>query len=304
MLGKNKSRLRARRVESQSPGAEKSSGLTYYSSRNPGKNDQSRRDRQPDETRIRSGSLFWSRIITLLIGVSIIAILGDLLWLDNQPKLTILNGSTNVLMKSKSTYEIAAQKIINSSLVNRNKVTINVSAITSGLEKEFPEIANATLTLPFTGHQIQIYLQPSNPQLLVDGGSGVFAVNNNGVAIGQETAPTMILGNLGLPKVNDEDLSVKTGQQALSSGDVAFVEYVISELRVQHLNVTSLTLPPASRELDVVVSDQHYYIKFNLQNSAEEQVGSYITTQQYLSKNNITPAQYIDVRVPGRAYYK
>ena len=67
-----------------------------------------------------------------------------------------------------------------------------------------------------------------------------------------------------------------------------------------------MTLPAQSRELDVYISGDPYYIKFNLEDNtdADQQIGTYFATRQYLINNKITPSQYIDAMVVGRVYYQ
>ena len=65
-----------------------------------------------------------------------------------------------------------------------------------------------------------------------------------------------------------------------------------------------MTLPPAASELDVKIAGKPYFVKFNLQaDDARRQAGTFLATQAQLQRKGITPAQYIDVRVEGRAYY-
>ena len=76
-------------------------------------------------------------------------------------------------------------------------------------------------------------------------------------------------------------------------------------MAAKHITITSMTLPPAADELDVHLTGVNYYIKFNLANDdARQQVGTFLATQAQLKSQGITPGQYIDVRVDGRAYYQ
>ncbi len=63
-------------------------------------------------------------------------------------------------------------------------------------------------------------------------------------------------------------------------------------------------MPPAAYELDVYLSETPYYVKFNLENDALQQAGTFLAAKQRLDRDNIRPEKYVDVRVSGRAYYK
>jgi hypothetical protein len=71
------------------------------------------------------------------------------------------------------------------------------------------------------------------------------------------------------------------------------------------MSVGSMILPAGTSELDVHLAGQPYFVKFNLNNNdPRQQAGTFLAAIANLQKNHITPAQYIDVRVDGRAYYQ
>jgi hypothetical protein len=64
-------------------------------------------------------------------------------------------------------------------------------------------------------------------------------------------------------------------------------------------------LPPAASELDVQLNGRPYFVKFNLQsNNPRGEAGTFLATIAQLSRQNIVPGHYVDVRVDGRAYYQ
>ena len=66
-----------------------------------------------------------------------------------------------------------------------------------------------------------------------------------------------------------------------------------------------MVLPVGTSELDVKLTNQPYTVKFNLESgTARQQAGTFLATQAKLQSQNVTPGQYVDVRVGGRAYYK
>jgi hypothetical protein len=99
-------------------------------------------------------------------------------------------------------------------------------------------------------------------------------------------------------------LTVHVGTGVLPSSNVSFIQTVVVQLQAHALKVTSLTLPQGTSELDVTFNAKSYLLKFNLEGSAPQQVGTFLATYKYLQTQNVTPTQYVDLRVPGRAYYK
>jgi hypothetical protein len=145
----------------------------------------------------------------------------------------------------------------------------------------------------------------TEPRLVLSPTSGAaYVLDDNGRAI---VAASQVdnLDGLKLPTVTDQSgLKMHQGSVVLSASAVSFIHTVVYELQAAHVQYSQLILPPASQELDVYLSGQPYYVKFNLhQTNAREQVGVFLAVQADLKGKGVTPAHYIDVRVSGRAYY-
>lgn len=283
----------------------KTSSYSYYANRDERK-DQPRRDQEELEKRVPKQSLLINHLISGLVILVILFVLVDFFRLNSEPQINLVPSSNSTaLLQSNSDYQAAAQSVLQKSILNENKITVNTGSVGNALMKKFPELSNVSVTIPFSGHQLQIFIQPTQPILLLNTGTKIFVVGKSGLVIGQRNSSTQAaLAKLILPTVNVTGLNTSIGSQALSSDDAAFMSYISQELQAQHLNLASLSIVPNSRELDVSIAGQAYIVKFNLQGDDKEQVGSYLALRQYLSQNKITPTQYVDVRVSGRAYYK
>jgi hypothetical protein len=98
---------------------------------------------------------------------------------------------------------------------------------------------------------------------------------------------------------------VEPEKQALSSADVGFIRTVKAQLAARHVGISSMDLPAGTSELDVHINGDPYFVKFNLESgTARQQSGTFLATRAELKRRHSVPAQYIDVRVDGRAYYK
>jgi hypothetical protein len=227
-------------------------------------------------------------------------------WLNDSPKIIILGSPADrELLQSTIVYKKAAIKLFNKSFTNHNKLTLNTDNIVNKLEQEFPELANVTVQFQLLGDSPNIYLQPAIPAMLMANGSGKeFIISATGIAV----APASKLSNIAtfhlLLLTDQSGLTIRLGGAALSSTDIVFIQTVKEQFTAHNLTISSLTLPSASSELDVRINGTSYFIKFNLGTDANQQIGSFLAVRKYLTSNNITPSQYIDVRVLGRAFYK
>lgn len=226
--------------------------------------------------------------------------------LTSQAKIIINDSAADQsVLQDVAVYESAATDILRQSLLNQNKITISTTGLTKQMKARFPELADVQVSLPLLNHRVQILLTPSRPVLILATTSGSYALDAGGVAL-VTGARLANLSTLQLPLVTDEsNLAIDLRQQALPSDDVLFIATVLSQLKARDINVASASLPAGTSQFDVRLEGQPYLIKFNLaSDSSEQQIGTLIAVYDRLKQQGVTPGQYIDVRVNGRAYYR
>ncbi len=229
----------------------------------------------------------------------------NVLSLSSSSQVVQLGASQATYLHSRETYAAAADRLLAGSIWNRNKITVNTAHISKDLLAQFPELDSVSVTLPLLAHRPLIYVEPSQPALVMTGSNGSFVIGSSGKALIGADSPAA-LPQAKLPVVTDQSgLKLQLNKQALPGTTVNFIQQVIAQLAAKHFQVSAMTLPPAASELDVQLAGQPYKIKFNLHSDmAREQAGTFLATITQLQKQSITPAQYVDVRVPGRAYYQ
>jgi hypothetical protein len=245
----------------------------------------------------------------LLLAVALIVLGIYQLQLSTSPRVIALMSNADApFLQDSNIYGTAAQKLFNASAANRNKLTVNASDIALELRRQFPELQEVSISLPLVGSQPTLYVRPAKPALVLAASNGTYVVDENGRALAEVTARTK-LSSLKVPTVTDQSsLRVELGRQVLPRDATDFVGLVSAQLAKQKLSVQSMSLPAAAGELDVYVADKPYYVKFNLQQGSEDsaavQLGTLIALVKKLDKDRVAPAEYIDVRLEGRAYYK
>ncbi len=249
------------------------------------------------------------RVLVAVVAIGLIFCLADVIMLSSSPKVVSLTTSTSqVFLRKRTDYQQAAAVIFRQ-WSNHNKLTINTAAVSNSMLRQFPELSAVSVALPILGHQPIIYIQPSEPSMvLVAAGanSGNFILDSNGRALLQGGDQTAQLINAHVPIVLDQNpIQISVGQDALPSTTVQFIHTVSAQLNAQHIGFTSMVLPSESSELDVYIAGQPFYVKFNTEDDTPlQQVGSFIAVYRHLQTQGVTPHQYIDVRINGRAYYK
>lgn len=206
------------------------------------------------------------------------------------------------LFHNQTAYQSAANQLLSHSVLNSNKVTVNTAQLSKQLLADYPELASASIAVPLASHRPILYISYTEPALIIHNQSGSFVLDTTGKTLAATTPEAV---TLGLPSVTDNSGGVlKLGAQVLSSDDVSFIVTVARDLRAKGVNLDEMRLPPAASQLEVTLKGQPYYIKFNLHaDTPQRQVGAYLAVAKHLAEQGSTPAQYVDVRVDGRAYY-
>lgn len=302
----------ARRVAHDQSAADRNRAFSYHANRSVSETNVGR---EPSAADARATAMYGSpasrfvhRLLWGMLSIGIVVLLFNQTSLSAAPKVVPLSdASSQVFLQPLSTYQQAATALFQKSFTNRNKLTINTEAMSSSLKRAFPELGSVSITLPIIGHQPTVYIQPLDPSMvLVTQGSGSFVLDMNGKALINAAGRSSQLARLGVPTVVDRSgLNISTGQTALPSTTVTFISTVAAQLRAQHIGVSSMALPPAASQLNVYIAGQPFYVKFNTEdNSALQQIGTFIATYKNLRARSTTPSQYVDVRLDGRVYYK
>jgi hypothetical protein len=246
----------------------------------------------------------------LLAVVAFVGVVGYELQLSTTPKVVSVTQSTDApFLQDNSVYAAKASELFNATAANRNKLTVNTTDITRQLERQFPELQDVSITLPLIGDRPIVYVRPATPALLLSSSNGVYMIDDNGRAVAAQAAGSSGASASHIPMVTDQSgIQAQIGVQVLPRSATSFIRTVVEQLKAQQISVKSLILPAAASELDVYIEGTQYYVKFNMHDAdsgeAALQAGTYIATSKQLSRQRITPAQYIDVRLEGRAYYK
>lgn len=226
---------------------------------------------------------------------------GKLLLLGTDPKIIML-GKDDVsasYLKTNEDYQAAAQKALAGSITSHTKITVNLDGTASELRKQFPELQAVSVTLPLIGSRPIVYVQVAQPSVIVQSTHGNYALNKSGLVLSKVAALPS-----GVPLLVDQSgVMLQPGRQYLPGTTVSFIQTLAYQFAEAKIAVSAYVLPPGSPyELDVRLEGKPYMIRSSLVADALTQSGAAIATMQHLG--SVVPGAYVDVRVPGRVYYK
>lgn len=279
-----------------------SPAFSYYTSRTP---DSSSRPEQrvsvAEQGNTRRDVKITTQLPLLFLAVITIVCLIKLLLLGTDPKVIMLgaNDISASYVKPATTYQTAAQKLLASSITSHTKITVNLDGTATALRKQFPELQAVSVTLPLIGNRPIVYAQVAQPSVIVQSAHGNYALNGSGLVLSLvHTIPS------GVPLLVDQSgVLLQPGRQYLPGSTISFIKTVAYQFDAAHLAVSAYVLPPGSPyELDVRLEGKSYTVRCNLAADALAQSGAAIATIGHLGAS--VPAAYVDVRTPGRVYYK
>lgn len=238
--------------------------------------------------------------------VALLVIFGSVLFsltLSSLPSVSMLEGET-ALYRSLDDYASAAEVLLDDNLKNRTKLTIDTAAVEQTLLEQFPELDAAVLRLPVLGRRPSLIISVSQPVLLLLSPAKSYVLNQSGVAV-SEASQLAAKAKDGLPVVRDQSgLEVTLGEQALTTETIRFILASSLQLEAQKLKVSELILPARVSQLDIRLEGVRYYVKTDTAGDARLQIGSFLAVREELAGQGITPAEYIDVRVEEKVFYK
>lgn len=296
MLGRKKVEQGRRRPSERQGGGRT---YSYYASLPEG-----RTSPQPEKT-IDLGSVghrlrLMPTIIALLVIISSVLFS---LTLSTRPSVTLVADQQPVYRPLED-YAAKAQELMGQKPANRTKLTINTADTEQALLTQFPELDGAVLRLPVLGRKPSLVVSVRRPMLLLATNSKTFVLDRFGIAV-SEVGQLDDAAKQGLLVVRDQSgLEVNIGKQAVTTETVSFILQAQAQLSENGMKVSELTLPARVNELDIRLDGLNYFVKTDVSGDARLQIGSFLAVKEHLAGRRVVPAEYIDVRVEEKVFYR
>lgn len=270
---------------------------SYYASKNTAYKSTSRKSQGPSRPRD------WRRLRMIPTLTALTIILGSIVFsttLTTSPVVNFVGDSSPY--HSDDVYREAAQSLVEGSIFNRSKLTINTGKIEEKLLRAYPELDAAELSLPVIGRRPTLTLHLRRPVLILASKQSTLIVDSNGVVISEAALVSSAVKDV-LPRLQDESgLDIKVGFQVLTAETIAFIDNITQQLTAKGLVLDRLVLPKVANEIDIFVKDQNYFIRADITGDARLQMGAFLATRDKLKDN--LPKEYVDVRVEEKVFYK
>lgn len=237
--------------------------------------------------------------IFLIVAVAVVA-LALLLW-QLIAQVHVITSSKQLSTRfDNSVYETSVNEYLNLNPAQRLRVSLDEAALSAFVSDELPEVeklelsgtpglaqSNFTVTFrsPVAGWQI------NGKQYYVDADGVVFEKN-------YYDAPTVQI-------VDESGVSPEQGSAVVGTRLLGFLGRIVSEAKGRGYTPVKAVLPTGTtRQVDVYFENTSTYVKFSIDRGAGEQMEDADRALKYLHSHGGGGAEYVDVRVSGRAAYK
>ncbi len=240
----------------------------------------------------------------ILAGLSVIltASLG-LAWLIgqfiNQPVEVVLVSQAAIIGQPYTkNYSGALSGYFAANPTERFRFNLNQANMQSYLIARHPEINTAQIVQ--SGRSVKLAVGLRQPVVTWRLGSEQLYIDSAGVVFKNNY--------FAQPAINVEDqsgLPIKDKTVIASDRFLAFLGQLIAYINASGVGpVSNVIIPPGiTREVDIRLQNRPYVIKAFSGREAYGQAADIVSAVKYVQSHQLTP-QYLDVRVPGKAFYR
>ena len=218
--------------------------------------------------------------------------------LSGTAKVTFTGNTDAMNADEKAQYVEDVNAITSAGILNRFKLTVNPQGIARELKMRHPEFQNISVVVPVLTRELYVTASLSEPVARTQIQGQTYGIDANGFLIGSSGVTD------ALPLIVDESgLVPELGAQLLPKSTMNSIYTITTQLAAASTPVNYIVLQKDTPyELTVYLIGKGYRVKFNAKADAMQQSGALIATLKHLGAAQ--PKEYVDVRVPGRVYFK
>lgn len=217
------------------------------------------------------------------------------------------NASNKLSTSQKQQYEAAWLDLFKQNAPLGQYWLLDEVKLEESILRANPEVQDITLssTVPF-GTDLAISVRFRRAVFTWRDATGELRyVDKDGVLFSKELDASVNAKNL----ISIEDQSgtvLDPGNPVLTTDLVKFVGRLHDQIKTVYprKTIAKVIIPISTREVQIQVGDMPYLIKFSSERELVEQIHELDVLVKHLAVQTIQPTAYIDVRIPGKAFYK
>ena len=232
-----------------------------------------------------------------LVGLATIIIIVLVAWWQLFHVNTVkIQGNTTLSTKQVTTM---VQAELNKSLGRQNLTSLDTVSLSKAILADNYQLKSADVVRAWP-HGLVVHVSERQPSLIWKTGDRAYLLDADGSII----SPISLTATK-LPVITDSsNLPVKVGDKVVPPRFVSFCAQLVSTMsQATGVGITGLTVPDTTTEV-YVTTNKGYVVKFDTTRTAEEGLAQMQRVLAALKTQNKNPAEYIDLRIENKAYYK
>ena len=267
----------------------------------PSPNEQSASLQSP---RVQAHNLKRKRRSIRLALISALVLIASLGWLLTQiivePKVQIVGTSNDPEVQTAARdYAAAIQDYLSANPLERLAVNINANNLSRAIQSRYPGVSSVSPPAKGALWSADFSVNLRSPVVYWQSGNMKAYVDSTGVVFERN-----ILGTSVIAVEDQTGIRASVGNSVISGRFLQFIGKVVGYFKENNFTVNKMILPAnTTRQVLVSLDGVGYSIKMTVDRPAAGQVEDAVRAIRYLTNRGIT-AEYIDVRVSRRAFYK
>lgn len=208
-------------------------------------------------------------------------------------------------LRSSESYEKIINEELQTSKLNLSKLSFNTDKFSENLMMKIPEAERIKVSLPLFQHQpkVEVYLADPIAQLVTS--EKTYYVDSSGNALFTESEVSGSINRTNLLVINDTSgHSITIGKPAMTSNQIDFIKELKAQTAAKNINIENMTLSNSGAGLNVKFKDIPYIVKFSFLADHRQSSGAFIAINDQISASGTKVSEYVDLRIPDRAYIK
>ena len=213
-------------------------------------------------------------------------------------RVSLINTENAVDQSQQAAYKKVIDQYLDAHPIERLRFIVNTAQVLRTIQKEYPEIEALKVAGDGFGKAVFVMSARKPVAMWMTTNSTLF-VDNEGITFSDNyyVAPQVQM-------VDNSGASIPQGEAVTSSRLLSFVGQIVSKAQTRELSVKEIEIPAgAIRKVVVHIKDVSTKVYMTIDRGAGEQVDDMVDSLNYLKNHNIN-AEYVDVRTPGKAFYK
>jgi cell division septal protein FtsQ len=207
-----------------------------------------------------------------------------------------IQGNTSLTTKQVTAM---VQAELKKSLGRQNLTSLDTAGLEKALLTDNYQLKSVDIVRNWP-HGLTVNVSERQPSLIWKTGDQAYLLDADGSII----SPVSLAGTK-LPVITDStNLPVKVGDKVVPPRFVTFCAQLVQAMsQTTGVGITGMTVPDTTTEV-YVTTNKGYVVKFDTTRSAEEGLAQMQRVLTELQRQGKNPAEYIDLRIENKAYYK